>query len=260
MMRAVTRILGVFESFTAARTSLTLQEIANQIGLPKSTTFRIVQSLEKAGYLIRMENHKYCLSFWFTRLAGLVQSTLDIRQIARPIMIELGAEVGETVTLNTLRGQYRVCLDVVETSSLLRSNTSAGAQVRLVDGATAKMLMAHMPENALNKALNYATKVAKRAKAQYLAELKRIRAQDMAVTHGERAVGLTAVSAPIRDANGEVKYCLTIAGPTARMEPATETYVRAVTRAAKNISRRLGSPVAMQAEGRKKGATAKAPG
>lgn len=252
MMRAATRILGVFESFTPTRPSLTLQEIANEINLPKSTAFRIVQSLEKAGYLIRTENNEYCLSFLFTTLAGLVKSTLDIRQIARPVMSELSEEVSETVTLNTLRGQYRVCLDVIETSSLLRSNTSAGAQVRLVDGATAKMLMAHMPENALEKALAYATKMAKRSKAQYLSELKRIRALDIAVTHGERAVGLTAVAAPIRDANGEVKYCLTIAGPTARMEARTDFYVKAVTRAARDISRRLGSPVGLNNQGKKK--------
>jgi len=245
MMRSVKRTLAIFESFSATRPSLTLQEIANQIGLPKSTTFRIVQSLDKAGYLIRLENQQYCLSFRFTKLAGLVKSTLDIRQIARPLMIELGEEVSETVTLNTLRGQYRVCLDVVETSSLLRSNTSPGAQVRLVDGATAKVLMSYMPAKSLDSALNYAAKASKRTKQQYLAELKRIRTHEVSVTHGERAVGLTAVAAPIRDVNGEVKYCLTIAGPTARMEPAIDVYVRAVTRTAKDISGRLGAPVAV---------------
>ena len=79
MMRSVQRILAVFETFSPERTSLTLQEIADRIDLPKSTTFRIVQSLEKAGYLVRLEDQQYCLSFRFTRLAGLVRSTLGIR-------------------------------------------------------------------------------------------------------------------------------------------------------------------------------------
>ncbi|MFD2884007.1 helix-turn-helix domain-containing protein [Pseudomonas lini] len=61
-----------FESFSSDRSSLTLQDIADRIELPKSTTFRIVQSLEKAGYLVRLEQ-QYCLSFRFTRLAGLVK-------------------------------------------------------------------------------------------------------------------------------------------------------------------------------------------
>ena len=70
MMRGVQRTVAVFDCFTPQRPSLTLQEISGRIRLPKSTTFRIVQSLEQVGYLIRLEDQKYCLSFRFTRLAG----------------------------------------------------------------------------------------------------------------------------------------------------------------------------------------------
>ena len=48
VMRAVQRIVAVFESFTAQKSSLSLQELSERIALPKSTTFRIAQSLEKA--------------------------------------------------------------------------------------------------------------------------------------------------------------------------------------------------------------------
>ncbi|MGN5477985.1 helix-turn-helix domain-containing protein [Cupriavidus basilensis] len=105
MMRSVQRILAVFESFTAERSSLTLQEIADRIELPKSTTFRIVQSLDQAGYLVRLEDQQYCLSFRFTRLAGLVKSTLGIREIARPILVELAEKTKETISLHTISGQ-----------------------------------------------------------------------------------------------------------------------------------------------------------
>src|SRR5215210_8321522 len=110
MMRSVQRILAVFESFTAERSSLTLQEIADHIELPKSTAFRIVRSLEQAGYLVRLEDQRYCLSFRFTRLAGLVRSTLGIREIARPIMMELAERTEETVSIHTVSGKSRVCI------------------------------------------------------------------------------------------------------------------------------------------------------
>ena len=97
MMRSVQRILAVFESFTAEKNSLTLQEIADRIDLPKSTAFRFVQSLEKSGYLVRLEDQQYCLSLRFTRLAGLVKSTLGIREIARPMLAELAEKTKETV-------------------------------------------------------------------------------------------------------------------------------------------------------------------
>ena len=92
IMRGVQRTVAVFDCFTPQRMSLTLQEIADSISLAKSTTFRIVQSLEEAGYLIRLDDQKYCLSFRFTRLAGMVMSTLSIRQVARPLMQALANE------------------------------------------------------------------------------------------------------------------------------------------------------------------------
>ena len=72
-MRAVQRILGVFECFSPGHSSLTLQEIVEGIDLPKSTAFRIVQSLRKSGYLVRLHDQRYCLSFRFIRLGGLVE-------------------------------------------------------------------------------------------------------------------------------------------------------------------------------------------
>ena len=131
-MRAVQRIFAIFESFTAERSSLTLQEISDRIDLPKSTAFRIVQSLEQAGYLVRLEDQKYCLSFRFTRLAGLVKSTLGIREIARPIIAELAEKTKETVSIHTVSGRNRVCIDAIATTpSPLRSVVQPGEQVPL---------------------------------------------------------------------------------------------------------------------------------
>ncbi|MGZ5234483.1 MAG: IclR family transcriptional regulator, partial [Burkholderiales bacterium] len=152
MMRSVQRTLAIFECFTSERTSLTLQEIATRIRLPKSTTFRLVQSLDQAGYVVRLDNQAYCLSFRFTRLAGLVKSTLDIRQIARPAMTELAQKANETVTLNMVSERHRVCIDVIDTPSPLMSVTKPGERVRLIDGATAKTLMASLPKKELQQA------------------------------------------------------------------------------------------------------------
>src|SRR3954471_251830 len=112
-MRAVQRILAIFESLSPERSSLTLQEIADHIELPKSTAFRIVQSLERAGYLVRLEDQQYCLSFRFTRLAGFVKSTLDVRAFARPVMCDLADKTKETVSIHTVSGKNRVCIDAM---------------------------------------------------------------------------------------------------------------------------------------------------
>ena len=243
MMRAVSRTLAIFDCFTSERTSLTLQEIANRIRLPKSTTFRLVQSLDEAGYLVRLVNQEYCLSFRFTRLAGLVRSTLDIRQLARVTMSELAKKANETVTLNMVSDRHRVCIEVIDTPSPLMSVTKPGEQVRLIDGATAKALMASLPKKELQKALAYATKATRTKRADLVKELVRIREQGYAVTHGERVLGLTAISAPILDRDGGVHHCITVTGPTVRLEPREREVIKLVMRAAEDISRRLGAEV-----------------
>lgn len=247
MMRSVQRTLAIFECFTSERTSLTLQEIATRIRLPKSTTFRLVQSLDEAGYLVRLDNQAYCLSFRFTRLAGLVKSTLDIRQIARPTMTELAAKAHETVTLNMLSERHRVCIEVIDTPSPLMSVTKPGERVRLIDGATAKTLMASLPKKELQQALSHATKTTGRKRSELLKELGGIREQGYAVTHGERVLGLTAISAPIDDRDGQVRHCVTVTGPTVRLQPREREVVKLVTRAAADISRRLGAEVSSDA-------------
>src|SRR4051812_4843900 len=249
-MRAVQRILGIFESFTAEQSSLTLQEIADRIELPKSTAFRIVQSLEKAGYLVRLEDQKYCLSFRFTRLAGLVKSTLGIREIARPIMSGLAEATRETVSLHTVSGRNRVCIDAMASNaSPLRSVSQPGEHVPLTAGSSSRVLAAHLSKKELAPVAAQMARATKRPQAEVLADLERIRKQHYAVSHGERVLGVSSMSAPITGADEQVVYCLSVAGPTVRVQTQEKEFVKLVVRAAADISRRYGAPLDQVANG-----------
>ena len=114
MIRAVGRALAIFDAFDNEHLSLSLQEIAERIRMPKTTAFRLVNTLERAGFLIRMDNQQYCLSLKVARLGGLVRSTLSIREIARPVMLEVNEQTQETITLNTVVGNERMVLEVVD--------------------------------------------------------------------------------------------------------------------------------------------------
>ena len=96
MIRAVERALSIFEAFTPQRTSLSLMEIGTRTKLSKATAYRLVSCLDKAGYLVRLENQQYCLSLKLLGLAGIVRSTLSIKDL----QID-----GERVKCQTLLGQ-----------------------------------------------------------------------------------------------------------------------------------------------------------
>jgi DNA-binding IclR family transcriptional regulator len=241
MMRSVERILAVFESFSPGKASLSLQEISDRIGLPKSTTFRIIQSLEECGYLVRLEDQKYCLSFRFTRLAGMVKSTLGIREIARPVMARLAETTQETVAIHTVVGRHRVCIDALaNSSSALRAVIQPGQQVPLGAGSGSRTLMAYMAQRELAPIVTSAARSSGVTPSRMLAELARVRARGYDVSHGERLEGMSAISAPIRDVNDSVGYCLTVNGPSVRVQMHEKELIQLVTTAAAEISLQFG--------------------
>lgn len=245
MMRAVERIVAIFESFAPEKNSLCLQEISERIHLPKSTTFRLVQSLEQAGYLVRLEDQQYCLSFRFLRLAGMVRSTLDVRLIARPIMVELANKTKETVTLNTVNGMHRACVDAVATESRLRCVVQPGEQAPLMFGSSSKMLVAHLPAERMAAVVAQIAVATGRSEQEMFADLAAIRAQGYALSHGEYAIGQSGVAAPIIGTDDTGRYCVTVVGPTVRMQPNEQDLIREVIKAAADISRRFGGPAGL---------------
>jgi DNA-binding IclR family transcriptional regulator len=193
-----------------------------------------------------LENQQYTLSFRFTRLAGLVKSTLSIREIAHPIMVELAEKAKETISLHTVSGKTRVCIDAVNADSPLRSVTRAGDQVPLLQGSAARVLMAHMPQDQLSPLVTQMVKATKKTKAQVLQELALTREQGYSVSHGERLLGVSAISAPIKDVHEEVHYCLSLGGPTVRVQLHEKEFTKVLVKAASSISRLYGARLTQQ--------------
>ncbi len=65
---------------------LTFQEIVDLSGVPKSSAFRMISSLEEMGFLEKGEDNKYRLGTVFLKLGQLVSSRLNIRNIASSVM------------------------------------------------------------------------------------------------------------------------------------------------------------------------------
>lgn len=58
MIRAVERALAIFDAFDSQHQSLSLLEIGERIGMPKATTFRLVNTLESCGFLLRLDDQR----------------------------------------------------------------------------------------------------------------------------------------------------------------------------------------------------------
>jgi DNA-binding IclR family transcriptional regulator len=241
MVRALLRSLAILECFSLEKPALTLQEIYRKVELPKSTTFRLVTTLQNAGYLLQRADARYTLSFKLLLLGSVVRETLDVREITRPIMEDLARSTGETVTLSTRSDLERICLDVVESSSLLRSIVLPGDRLPLLYGATGKMFLAQLDDKTIEKIRVTQQIPKKRISRKALLQLVAdIRTHGYALTRDDRFDGVMAISVPIRDASDDVRYCMTVTGPSTRFLGREQQLIDQMLRVGKRVSTLLG--------------------
>lgn len=246
MVRVVQRALAILECFDAERSSLSLHEISRRIDLPKSTTFRILATLTESGYLVHKSNQEYCLSAKLMHLASVAQQSFDIRDVARPTMTRLVVDSGETVEVSMLSGLERVCLDVVESPSPLKSIIRPGARLSLLFGATGKIFMADMDARAIAKIVRTDPRGGEIDRATLTATLRQVRERGFAISRSERVVGATAIAVPLRDETGTALYCLTMTGPTVRFADREAALCQMMCAAGRAISTRLGHVAATE--------------
>ncbi|MCL4763134.1 MAG: IclR family transcriptional regulator, partial [Burkholderiales bacterium] len=241
MVRVLQRALAILECFSREKPALTLQEIYRKVELPKSTTFRLVTTLQNSGYLLQRADQRYSLSYKLLLLGSVVLETQDVREITRPVMEELARVTGETVTLSTRSGHERICLDVVESSSLLRSIVLPGDRLPLLYGATGKMLLAQLDDATIEEIRKTQQLPRKRISRKDLAEtVARIRERGYALTRDDRVDGVMAISVPLRDNTGQVRYCMTVTGPSIRFKGREQALVEQMLRVGRRLSTLLG--------------------
>lgn len=240
-MRTVRRAFSVFECFSSSTPKLSLQAIASELRLAKSTTFRLVKTLEDLGYLVRLDDQKYCLSLKFVRMGGLAQTTVDVCKIARPVMETLARTSRESVTLFTAEGEEFICLDVVTTPAPLMSLNRPGERAPLSLGAASLVLMAYLPEPALKSMLPSIARRVRHSQRELLSILSTVRKQQYAVSHGGSVPGLSALSVPLFGTDNVVRYALNIVMPTIRVQGRVAPLLDLLRKAGRKVSIGLGA-------------------
>ncbi|MCF8567831.1 IclR family transcriptional regulator [Alicyclobacillus tolerans] len=228
-VRAVERALELLDCFSSQRKQMGLSELSRLLDLPKATVLRLARTLESKGYLIQdSENQNYRLGPKVVSLSKEFLSDLDFRLIAIPFMKELRDQIQETVTLYVINGNKRLCVHRVESHHSLRQAVNIGDLLPLNKGSSGKLLVAFLGLESVVDGVP-------------LEELQEIRDNGYSVSFEEREEGLSSVSAPIRNHNGEVIAALSVSGLATRF--AAEKigqFITKLLRAAEQISYRLG--------------------
>jgi DNA-binding IclR family transcriptional regulator len=220
-------------------------EIAGELGVHKSTAFRLVSTLE-AHRLVEQtgDRGRYRLGVGVLRLAGATTARLDLVQEARPVCRQLAADTGETVNIAVLSDRSALYLDQVAGSSALQPHNWVGQHIPLHATSNGKVLLSGLDDDRLAEllgALARYTSLTITTKGKLREELVRVREQGYAVAVDELEEGLTAVAAPVRNAHGDVVASMSVSGPTFRLpEARVDEVVPQLVAAAEEVSHRLG--------------------
>jgi len=227
---------------------LGLHEVTRRTGIPKSTVFRILSTLHHLGYILRDEERIYRVSHSLASLASELSLSENLRRLARPHLLHLRDQFGETVNLGQLQLDKVVYLEVIPSEYALRLHERPGAAVPFHASALGKAILAFSPGDVVRgllegRALPALTSNTITAPVAFLRELSRVRRQGYALDREETMLLATCVGAPILDARGQALAALSISGPSSRFQPRRDPRIVAALRAAAaSISQRLASP------------------
>jgi len=221
-------------------------EVARELGVHKSTASRLLAALDRRDLVAQdTARGKFRLGVGIVRLAGAASARLDVVQESRPVCRALAQEVGETVNLAILSGRDALYLDQAAGPAALSPHNWAGRRIPLHATSDGKVLLAWLPEaelaDCLTPPLARFTDRTITDAGRFPGLLAAVRRQGYATAVEELEAGLTAIAAPVRDAEGTVIASVSASGPSFRI-PADRIPVLAgaVRRAAAEASRRLG--------------------
>lgn len=227
--------------------------IASELGVHKSTAFRLVATLE-AHELVEPtgDGGRFRLGNGILRLAAATAVRLDLVQESRPVTARLAQRVRQTVNVVTMSGGHALYLDQVAGSATRQAQNWVGQRIPLHATSNGKVLLSELPAERLDELLAeplagftpYTVTDADELRAQ----LGTVRRRGYAVAVDELEVGLTAVAAPVRAADGSVVGSLSASGATQRIPPAVvDQLADEVVAAAAEVSARLGWAAARRA-------------
>jgi IclR family KDG regulon transcriptional repressor len=237
--------LKLLEFVASRKQPASTTEISKEIGLSRTTTYRLLSTLESEGYLQRDPGGRFSLGLAVAKLQEKRRDRLGLVETARLPLQALCDETGETAVLAQLMGNEIMDIAKIESPRSVRIHARIGSLIPAHCTATGKAILAYLPENKIQAlysaaALSTCTENSVRDLDTLIKNLAVIRGQGYAVEENEYEIGMKCIAAPIFSEDNEVIAAIGIAGLTFRIdERNTSEIVKAVVEQALTVSTSL---------------------
>ncbi|HTU57027.1 MAG TPA: IclR family transcriptional regulator [Polyangiales bacterium] len=249
-IQVIARAARVLRALEGEQAGLSLGQIAQRVGLARSTVQRIVESLSAEQFVIAAgPSAGVRLGPALLRLAS--SASAEIHRFTRPIMVELSRSLGETVDLSIMKGTTAVFIDQVPGSHRLRAVSAVGEVFPLHCTANGKALLGMLPVERRERLLrgtlarNTANTVVR--PSAVLADVATCRARGYALDEDEHTEGICAVGVAFVDPLGR-PVALSIPIPSTRFKKRRSELIDRLLACRKQIIEQLGTSQAQDAK------------
>jgi DNA-binding IclR family transcriptional regulator len=246
----IDRMMDVLTQLERRDGGLTIRELVTQLHLPRTTIYRILNTLQMHDMVHRDDNGTYRLGHRLLGLAAHVAaggSEVDLVAAAQPILDRLSDELGEGVKLSVLDKTGVLVLAAAQGRREYALTVTPGQHIESHSGAAGKLLLSYVPEPELttrlaNPLVAYTAKTLTDPR-RLRSELTRIRRLGWAQDRGESAPSIHAYAAPVFDTRGELVAAVSVPF-LAGTEPSRMEDIRLATiTAGKTLTAAIPGPV-----------------
>ncbi len=221
-VRAVERALDILLCFSRETPELTMTQIADQVGMHRSTVHRLLATLEGKRFVQRDPvTGIYRLGIRLLQMAYLTLEHNGLRQLAMPFLHRLCEQHQENVDLAVLDDTDVIFLDVIEGPQRVKLASAIGQRLPAFATASGKAILAFMPDETVRRILGRGmpqlTQRTIRSPEAFFEDMHYVRERGFALDEREYEDGINAVAAPILDLNDQPIASVAVAGPAYRL-------------------------------------------
>jgi IclR family KDG regulon transcriptional repressor len=244
-IRSVDRAIDILQAFSVERPSLTVEDFAKITGIPKSTVYRVLCTLERRG-LVQFEKNlqTYKPGLRLMEFGVLSTSVLDIRQVAEEVLIDLHNKTTQTILMAVKEGDEIIYIYKRENYEGLKFSSVVGQRRPFIYGVLGPILLAYSSESQIQRVLENSvskhTPYTVTEKGEILKRLEKIREEGFYLESNETNIGVTGLSSPVFGINGEIAAAIGVIGPMVQLDDQIDKVKPILIDAAKKISVKMG--------------------
>lgn len=249
-VKSADRTMHLLELFAEHPDGLTLTDVCDLTGWPKSSSLALLRTLQLRQYMDSShDTGRYRLGPRVAFLGAVYLGNLDLAREGVDIVRDVSRACDETVHLAVLRGADVLYVAKEEGGGHMRMVSMVGRTIPAHGTGVGKMLLASLPPARLDELypagqdLPRLTDRTTTDRTAFLQRLARIREQGYATDSGESTVGIECLAAPVFDVSGQTIAAMSISVPEPRFSAArVPNLLATLIDGARHLSIRMGCP------------------